>query len=156
VNPSGDIPDTQAYVAFSPSGGGYTVKVPEGWSRTTAGKTTSFSDKLNRIRVSSAVAATEPTLASVKSTDVPSVRAAATNFAMGKVSTVVRRGGSAILLTYQGDSTPDQVTGKVARDAFERYTFYRSGKRVDLTLSGPTTADNVDPWRIVSDSLRWK
>jgi len=47
------------------------------------------------------------------------------------------------------------VTGKVVRDAFERYTFYRAGKRVDLTLSGPTNADNVDPWRIVSDSLRW-
>jgi len=60
-----------------------------------------------------------------------------------------------ILLTYQGDSTPDQVTGKVVRDAFERYTFSRAGKRIDLTLSGPTNADNVDPWRIVSDSLRW-
>jgi len=75
---------------------------------------------------------------------------------MGKASTVVRQAGTAILLTYQGDSTPDEVTGKVVRDAFERYTFYRAGKRIDLTLSGPTTADNVDPWKIVSDSLRWK
>jgi hypothetical protein len=24
-----------------------------------------------------------------------------------------------------------------------------------LTLSGPKGADNVDPWRIVSDSLKW-
>jgi len=75
---------------------------------------------------------------------------------MGKLSEVIRRGGHAVLLTYQGDSPPDQVTGKVVRDAFERFTFYRAGRRVDLTLSGPTTADNVDPWRIVSDSLRWK
>ena len=154
-NPPGDIPDNQAYVAFSPAGGGYSVKIPEGWSRTSTGTTTSFTDKLNHIQVSTAAAPTQPTVASVNSTDVPSVKATVPKFAMGKVSTVVRRGGRAILLTYQGDSAPDQVTGKVVRDAFERYTFYRAGKRVDLTLSGPTNADNVDPWRIVSDSLRW-
>src|SRR3954452_163495 len=38
VNPAGDIPDTQAYVAYSPPGAGFSVKVPEGWSRTTAGR----------------------------------------------------------------------------------------------------------------------
>jgi hypothetical protein len=26
---------------------------------------------------------------------------------------------------------------------------------VTLTLSGPKDADNVDPWRLVTDSLRW-
>ena len=154
-NPPGDIPDNQAFVAFSPAGGGYSVKTPEGWARTSNGATTSFTDKLNHITVSSAAAPTQPTVASVKITDVPRVKAAVPKFAMGKVTTVVRRGGKAILLTYQGDSAPDPVTGKVVRDAFERYTFYRAGKRVDLTLSGPTNADNVDPWRIVSDSLRW-
>ena len=155
MNPPGDIPDTQAYVVFSPTGGGYSVKTPEGWSRTSTATTSSFTDKLNRIQVSATAAPTQPTVASVNSTDVPLVKATVPKFAMGKVSTVVRRGGSAILLTYQGDSAPDQVTGKVVRDAFERYTFYRAGKRVDLTLSGPTNADNVDPWRIVSGSLRW-
>ena len=155
ANPPGDIPDNQAYVAFSPAGGGYSVRTPEGWARTSHGTTTSFTDKLNKIEVSAAAAPTQPTIASVTKTDAPSLKITVPYFAMGKVSTVVRGGGSAILLTYQGDSQPDQVTGKVVRDAFERYTFYRSGKRVDLTLSGPTNADNVDPWRMVSDSLRW-
>ena len=155
LNPSGDIPDNQAYVAFSPAGGGYSVKIPEGWSRTAAGTSTSFTDKLNRIEVSMVAAPAQPSIASVTNTDVPSVTSKVSKFAMGKVTSVVRRGGRAVLLTYQGDSAPDQVTGKVIRDAFERYTFYRAGKRVDLTLSGPTNADNVDPWRIVSDSLRW-
>jgi len=154
ANPPGDIPDNQAFVAFSPAGGGYSVKVPEGWSRTSTGSATSFTDKLNNIEVAAVAAPTQPTVASVNSTDVSSVKATVAKFAMGKVTVVVRGGGSAILLTYQGDSAPDQVTGKVVRDAFERYTFYRAGKRVDLTLSGPTNADNVDPWRTVSDSLR--
>lgn len=155
VNPPGDIPDNQAYVAFNPPGGGYSVKIPEGWARTSTGTTTSFGDKLNHIQMSTATATTQPTTASVTTTDVPSLKTTVPKFAMGKVSLVVRRGGRAILLTYQGDSASDPVTGKVVRDAFERYTFYRAGKRVDLTLSGPTNADNVDPWRIVSDSLRW-
>lgn len=154
-NPPGDIPDNQAYVAFGPAGGGYSVKIPEGWSRTSTGATTSFSDKLNRIEVSMGAAPTKPTLASVTHTDVPFVKATVAKFAMGKATSVLLTGGSAILLTYQGDSAPSQVTGKVVRKAFERFTFYRAGKRVDLTLSGPSNADNLDPWRIVSDSLRW-
>jgi hypothetical protein len=61
-----------------------------------------------------------------------------------------------VLLTYQGDSAPDPVTGKVVHDAFERYFLHRSGRQVDLTLSGPVGAYNADPWRIVTGSLRWQ
>ena len=61
-----------------------------------------------------------------------------------------------VVVRYQGDSPQDPVTGKVVRDAFERYVYYHSGQRLDLTLSGPTNADNVDPWWIVSDSVRWQ
>jgi len=156
VNPSGDIPDNALYVPFSPAPGGYSVKVPEGWARTASGASAAFSDKLNHIEVSLTAAPNKPSIASVASTDAASLKTSVPKYAMGKASTVVRQAGTAILLTYQGDSTPDEVTGKVVRDAFERYTFYRAGRRIDLTLSGPTTADNVDPWKIVSDSLRWK
>jgi hypothetical protein len=142
-------------VVFSPRNGGYSVKIPEGWARTSRGATISFTDKLNRISVSKANAASQSTLASVTSADVPALKAKVPRFSMGSLSLVIRHGGKAILLTYQGDSPPDPVTGKVVRDAFERYTYYRAGRRLDLTLSGPTNADNVDPWRIVSDSLRW-
>lgn len=69
---------------------------------------------------------------------------------------MTRKAGPVVLLTYQGDSAKDPVTGKVVRDAFERYAFYRQGHEVDLTLSGPVNADNVDPWRIVSDSFAWR
>src|SRR3954452_5664423 len=53
VNPPGDIPDNQAYVRYAPPGGGYSVKVPEGWSRTAAGRAVTFTDKLNAIRMES-------------------------------------------------------------------------------------------------------
>ena len=51
VNPAGDIPDNQVYVAFTAASGTYRIKVPEGWSRTTSGTATTFTDKLNSITV---------------------------------------------------------------------------------------------------------
>ncbi|MFK0025718.1 hypothetical protein [Streptomyces sp. NPDC090798] len=155
-NPPGDIPDNQAYVAFQPSGGGFTVKVPEGWARTGKGGTTVFTDKLNRVEIATASASAAPTVASVDSQVVSQLRGQVPKFSGAKVSQVNRHAGSAVLLKYQGDSAADPVTGKVVRDAFERYAFYRQGHEVDLTLSGPVNADNVDPWRIVTDSFAWK
>ncbi|HEY4024307.1 MAG TPA: hypothetical protein VGM75_36865 [Pseudonocardiaceae bacterium] len=155
-NPPGDIPDSQVYVSFTLPGGKVSVQVPEGWASSISGATTSFTDKLNQIQVSAASTATAPTTTSVTATDVPSLQRQVPRFAMGAVSSVARQAGPAILVTYQGDSPPNPVTGKVVRDAFERYVFFRAGTRVDLTLSGPTNADNVDPWRKVTDSLRWQ
>ena len=51
VSPAGDIPDNQAYVAFTPPGGRFSVKVPEGWAQRSAGGAVSFTDKLNTIRI---------------------------------------------------------------------------------------------------------
>ncbi|MEU6343347.1 MULTISPECIES: hypothetical protein [unclassified Streptomyces] len=156
VNPAGDIPDNQAFVTYRPPAGGFTVEVPEGWSRTTSGDTVVFTDKLNRIEIVSASSNAGPTTQSVTSQVVPALRQKVPGFALGKVSTVSRKAGSVVLLTYQGDSGTNAVTGKAVHDAFERYAFHQQGREVDLTLSGPVKADNVDPWRIVSDSLRWQ
>lgn len=155
-NPPGDIPDNQAYVAYRPTGAPVSVKVPEGWARSVTGSTTSFSDKLNRIEIVTSKSATAPTSPDVASQDVARLKASAPSFRLGKVATVSRPAGTAVLLTYQVDSAPDPVTGKVVRDAVERYTFYRNGNRVDLSLIGPVNADNVDPWRIVSSSVAWQ
>ncbi|MFI0187666.1 hypothetical protein ACH4PW_08860 [Streptomyces sp. NPDC017082] len=57
-----------------------------------------------------------------------------TKFADPTVTNVKRKAGTVVLLTYRGDSAPDPVTGKVVRNAFERYAFYRQGHEVDLTL----------------------
>jgi hypothetical protein len=133
VSPPGDIPDNQAFVRYAPPGAGFSVKVPEGWSRTQAGGAVVFTDKLNSIKLEHG----------------PAARRA------GKASTVHRTAGTAQKLTYIMRSAPDPVTGKRVTDAVERYVFTRGGTTAVLTLSGPKGADNVDPWRIVTDSLRW-
>ncbi|NEA54228.1 hypothetical protein G3I60_08685 [Streptomyces sp. SID13666] len=155
-NPPGDIPDNQAYVAYAPAGGGFQVKVPEGWARTRTSTVTVFTDKLNRIEVSQSTAPTTPTVQAAESAVVPQLAREVPAFARGSASLVSRQAGQAVLLTYQGNSAPDPVTGKVSRDAFERYAFHQGSREVVITLSGPVNADNVDPWRLVTDSFRWQ
>jgi hypothetical protein len=156
VSPPGDIPDNQAFVAYTPAGAGFTVKVPEGWARTTAAGATTFTDKLNSITVAKPTAAAKrPTAASATATEIPQLAKTVKGFAAARASTVTRTAGHAVRITYLADSAPDAVTGKTRRNAVERYEFFSNTKRVVLTLSGPKGADNVDPWRIVTDSLRW-
>jgi hypothetical protein len=138
VSPSGDIPDNQAYVRYTVPGAGYSVKVPEGWSRTSTGKTVVFTDKLNSITLESAAAS------AAKST-VPG----------GKVSTVTRTAGPATKIAYAAKGTPNAVTGKAVTEAVERYIFVKNGRAAVLTVSAPKGADNVDPWKIVTDSVTW-
>jgi hypothetical protein len=155
VNPAGDIPDNQVFVVYAPPSGRFSVKVPEGWARVENAGTVTFTDKLNSIRIEAVAAAEAPSVQSAEQRELPAVRASTRNFRAGKVSTVTRKSGSAVLITYGADSEPDAVTGKVVRDAVERYEFWKAGTEVVLTLSAPEGADNVDPWRIVTDSLTW-
>ncbi|MFJ9034321.1 hypothetical protein ACIRQP_38905 [Streptomyces sp. NPDC102274] len=155
VNPAGDIPDNQVYVDWSPVDGGYRLKVPEGWARKGSGTAAVFSDKFNSVRIERSQTAQAPTVASVRSADLPAVERTEANVMVGKVSTVSRQGGSAVLATYRADSAADQVTGKTVRQDVERYVFWQKSEQVVLTLSGAVGADNVDPWRTVTDSFRW-
>lgn len=155
INPAGDIPDNQAFVAYTPPGGGYTIKVPEGWGRTSSGGAVTFTDKLNAIRVESRSASTPLTVARASSAAVPRLARTVSGFQPGDVGTVKRRAGTAVRITYLADARADAVTGKTGQDAVERYVFFNKGREAILTLSGPKGADNVDPWKVVTDSLRW-
>jgi hypothetical protein len=159
TNPAGDIPDTQAFVDYTPTQGGYTVQVPEGWARTdggtgAGGASALFTDKYNSIRIDTAAAPTAPTVASGQA-ELTTIGSAATGFTPGKVTTEQRKAGSTVLITYQADSLPNSVTGKVVSQDVQRYEFWNNGKQVTLTLSAPVGSDNVDPWRTVTDSFRW-
>jgi hypothetical protein len=155
VSPAGDIPDNQAFVAYAPPRGGYSVKVPEGWARTAAGRAVTFTDKLNSIRMERHAAAAPPTVGSARSTELPALAKSVEGFVAGDVSRVRRTAGPAVRMTYVAKGSPDPVTGKVRTNAVERYVFFHNGADVVLTLTGPKGADNVDPWKIVTDSLRF-
>src|SRR5436190_2531619 len=154
-SPPGDIPDNQAFVRFTPPGGGFSVKVPEGWAQRKAGGAVAFTDKLNTIRIESRAASAPLTVQKARGGELSSLAHSVKGFKAGKVSTVSRKAGTAVRITYLASSSADPVTGKTVTDAVERYVFFHKGRAVVLTLSGPKGADNVDPWRLVTDSVRW-
>src|SRR3954447_14523183 len=86
-SPAGDIPDNQAYVAYSPPGAGYSVKVPEGWSRITAHGATTFTDKLNSITMQTQPAAAPMTARAASRNEVRKLAQSARGFHAGRVST---------------------------------------------------------------------
>jgi hypothetical protein len=152
----GDIPDNQAFVAFMFSPGAYTVKVPEGWSRSDATDgTVQFTDHFNAIELRVAPADAMPSERSAIDTEVPQVQSSTPGFELHNVTTVRRNAGSAVLLAYHATSAPNEVTGKSVTLSVERYEFWQGGNEAILTLSGPLNADNVDPWRTVTDSFAW-
>jgi hypothetical protein len=153
VSPSGDISDKQAYVPIQVPGAKAKLTVPEGWSRTSTGGAVRFTDKLNAIKVETMPAGAPPTARDAKQTEVPKLAAAVPGFKLQGVSTVTRKAGTAIRTLYLADAKADPVTGKAGIDAVERYVFFKNGKDLVLTLSGPKGADNVDPWKIVTNSV---
>ena len=159
-NPAGDIPDTQAFVDYTPATHGtYVVKVPEGWARTnkatgSGGDSTLFSDKYNSIQIDTTAAPSAPTVLTGQA-ELTAIGSTATGFVPGTVTMEQRPAGSAVLMTYRADSAPNSVTGKVISQDIQRYEFWKDGNQVTLTLSAPVGSDNVDPWRTVTDSFRW-
>jgi hypothetical protein len=154
-NPVGDIPDNQVYVPYSPPDGSFTVDVPEGWARTDAGDTVSFTDKLNTVTVQELQGRPQPTPDSVRADELAGIAANGHNVTLGTVEQVTLPAGPALHATYSEDAAPDPVTGRTVRDDVELFVFWKNGTEVLLTLSGPHGADNVDPWKTISTSFMW-
>ena len=65
-------------------------------------------------------------------------------------------GGKGIHIVFRRNSDPNAVTGKVYRDEVEEYDVFAAGHLVRLDLFGPVGADNVDAYRTMSQSLRFR
>lgn len=150
----GDIPDNQAFVRFTAPA--YSLVAPEGWARTTSGRHVTLTDKYNSIQVEIGAAAKAPTLRSVTATELPLLRTRIAGFRSPKVTSLVRPAGRVVLVRYEARSRRDAVTGRTVVNDVERYEFWKSGRLAVVTLQAPHGSDNVDPWRTVTESFRWR
>jgi hypothetical protein len=155
VSPPGDIPDSQVFITHA-SKAGYSIKVPEGWAKKDDGASTVFNDKYNHItlRLLDAPSAVDETYA--KSTLVPELEKTGHAINHIVVSTVKLKAGRVVKLAYDSNSEPNAVTDKQVREENEKFFYAGNGKLVELTLSAPKGADNVDQWKLISSSFRWK
>jgi hypothetical protein len=154
-NPPGDIPDTTVYVPYQSAAGHFQLRVPESWSRSTGASSLTFSSNLNSITAAWMLMAAVPSVRTARSVTIPALRASTPAFRLQSVRLVPLPGGTAIEIVYQINSPPNSVTGKQYRLVIERFEFQRGGRAAVLSLSSAVGSDNVDPWRIVSESFRW-
>jgi hypothetical protein len=157
VNPPGDIPDSQAFITYANSAGGYSLKVPEGWARTENGSSVSFVDKFDGVKADVGVTSSgNKNAASVRAEEANRIKAQGRAVSINGVSDVKLPAGNAVVIKYTSNSEPNAVTSKQVRLENETYLFFRNGKEAMLTLWAPQGADNVDQWQLMAKSFRWK
>jgi hypothetical protein len=155
TNPPGDIPDNQVFVSYHSAAGGYTLDMPEGWSRTESGADVTLVDKFHAITVEVTSQSTAPTTASAEANDLPRLQSQVEAFEKVTVTTTDLPAGKAVLIRYRANSAADAVTGKKMRLEIDRYEVFKNGKMAALSLSAPAGSDNVDVWNQISRSFKW-
>jgi hypothetical protein len=158
VNPPGDIPDTQAFVKYANSAGGYQLDVPEGWARTENGPSVSFVNKFDGVKVEGGTGPASATLnpASVRANEAKTIQSQGRAVTINNVSAVKLPTGNAVVIKYTSNSEPNSVTNKQVRLENETYVFSRNGKEMMLTMWAPKGADNVDQWQRMAKSFQWR
>lgn len=148
---TGDIPDNQVFLTFDNGAAAYSMRYPEGWAQQGSGARVTFRDKNNivRILVGSGPA---PTEAEIRS-ELGALRGAQ----MQSVPKRVTVGGKpAFEVVYTTESAPNAVTGKRVKLVVDRYYLAHAGKRAVVDLGTPEGVDNVDAYRMMIGSFRWK
>jgi hypothetical protein len=64
--------------------------------------------------------------------------------------------GRAVKVVYSTKSAPNAVTGKRVTLVVDRYYLERHGKQAVVDLGTPRGVDNVDAYRLMIQSFRWK
>jgi hypothetical protein len=150
---SGDIPDNQVFLRYNDSAAGFSIKYPEGWARRGSGSDVTFQDKDNVIHAT-VTRGPAPTTASV-SAELAKLKTSGVT-PKGAPQKLAIHGTTAIKSTYTRQSSPDPVTGKRLSLIVDRYEYGHAGRRAVLELSTPTGVDNVDAYRLISESFRWQ
>lgn len=148
TNPPGDIPDSQVFVAYvAPAG--YSLAVPEGWTRTEQGDGVRFADKYGIVAVALRPSGAGDTDPAAAMSDVPGAQVV-------KSGTAKLSSGPALKVRYLANSAPNAVTGRIILLEHDRYVIPGPTRTAILDLAAPAGADNVDQWRLISNSFRWQ
>jgi hypothetical protein len=151
---TGDIPDNQVFLTFTDRPAGYSIRYPEGWARRGSGSDVVFQEKGNVIHVVVEKGG-RPTSASVLAA-LERLRRADPTIKIGKPEQLTIGGAPALKVTYTRLSAPDPVTGKRLPLTIDRYVYVHGGRVAVLDLGTPVGVDNVDAYRMISRSFRWR
>lgn len=146
---TGDIPDNQVFIRFR--GVSYSMKYPEGWAQQGSGAHVTFRDKNNIVRVV-VTPGSPPTAASVRA----DLRRLVGAQLQGGPQPLTIAGAHAWKVAYATASAPNAVTGKRVTLRVDRYYLSHAGKEAIVDLGTPVGVDNVDAYRLMIESFRWR
>ena len=149
----GDIPDNQQFLTFRNATGGYSIQYPEGWARSGSGTNVTFQDKSNMITIQVSPGS-QPSTASVGK-ELKQQAASDPCLSSETPQTVTAGPNQAIKVTYTTRGAKSPVTGQRNKVSVDRYVFFKGGKVATVDLSNPVGVDNVDAYRMISESFRW-
>ena len=148
---AGDIPDNQVFLAFANHAAGYSMKYPEGWAQQGNAEQVTFRDKNNIVRIVIGRGAL-PTRASVRA-DVAHLGSAKVE---NPPQALTISGRPAFKVVYSTESAPNAVTGKRVKLVVDRYYLWQGGRHAVVDLGTPAGVDNVDAYRLMIESFRWR
>ena len=150
---AGDIPDNQQFLTFKNPTGGYSIKYPEGWARSGSGSTVNFQDKSNTVTIA-VTSGSAPTPSSVGK-QLKQQAASDPCLSPGTPQTATVGPNQAVKVTYTTRGAKSPVTGQRNKVTVDRYVFFKGGMVATVDLSNPVGVDNVDAYRMISESFRW-
>jgi hypothetical protein len=148
---AGDIPDNQVFLLFRNKRAGYEIKYPEGWAQQGSGNRTVFRDKNNIVRILVSDRST-PT----KATIARDVRALQGARVVQPPAAITLSGRPAFKVVYSTRSAPNAVTGKRVTLVVDRYYVSQGKRSAVVDLGTPQGVDNVDAYRLMIESFRWR
>jgi hypothetical protein len=151
---TGDIPDNQVFLTFAGQQVGFSMKYPEGWTQSRSGATVSFRDKNNLVRVLVQHGGW-PTASSV-SAQLAALKRALPSLTFTSPRPVILKAGAAIRARYTTETAPNPVTGRRVKLVVDRYELARGGRLAVVDLGTPVGVDNVDAYRMMIESFRWR
>jgi PsbP len=150
---AGDIPDNQQFLTFKSQTGGYSIKYPEGWARSGSGTNVTFQDKSNTVTIT-VTPGPAPTPSSVGK-QLKQQAASDPCLSSGTPQTATVGPNQAVKVTYTTQGAKSPVTGQRNKVTVDRYVFSKGGRVATVDLSNPVGVDNVDAYRMISESFRW-
>jgi hypothetical protein len=150
----GDIPDNQIYLSYSDPQAGYSIKYPEGWTRSGSPNDITFAAKNNRVHIVIANGAA-PSVAEV-SAELTKLRASTPTLSFSPPKAINLTSGPAIKASYTTQSAPNAVTGKSVQLIVDRYEFAHGAKRATVDLGTAQGVDNIDAYRMMINSFKWQ
>jgi hypothetical protein len=151
---SGDIPDNQAFVTLHDAAAGYSVQFPEGWVQRGGGSDVTLQDKNNLVHI--VVRRGTAPSASAAAQALARERRATPSLQAGAPSSVTIAGRPATKISYSTESAANPVTGKRVLLLVDRYVLPGTGRYAVADLGTPKGVDNVDAYRMMVGSFRWR